>query len=83
MGKIIGKNDSEDLDLNQRIKLKYFFEAVWDIERQIGSGHGAVMGSTGVDEILASTKGMDFLNSQKTIVGRYLMQLAIYLIRNI
>jgi len=36
---------------------------VWDIERQIGSGHGAVMGSTGVDEILASTKGMDFLNS--------------------
>jgi hypothetical protein len=36
---------------------------VWDIEGQIGSGHGAVMGSIDADEILASTKGMDFLNS--------------------
>jgi len=36
---------------------------VWDIEGQTGSGHGAVIGSTDVDEILASTKGMDFLNS--------------------
>ena len=67
----------------KRPVLKYFFEAVWDIEGQIGSVHGAVMGSTDVNEILASTKGMNFRNIQKTTVGRYIMQLAIYLIRDI
>ena len=46
----------------KRPVLKYFFEAVWDIEGQIGSVHGAVMGSTDVNEILASTKGMNFRN---------------------
>jgi hypothetical protein len=49
-------------NIMKRPVLQYFFEAVWDIESQIGSGHGAVMGSTDDNEILASTKGMNFMN---------------------